>query len=106
MITKFWKCEECGSTAKHKGLCRECTTYDDEGNIVTPVSRVRYNSTGEKWQPPQKRQGVATKDMLNTMRLMRRKKPTKKQIKKELDEIKISNSGEEFIELGEGVEEE
>ena len=44
--------------------------------------------------------------MLNTLRMMRRRKPTKKQIKRELDEVKISNNGEEFIELGEGVEEE
>lgn len=102
----FWKCEECKSTTQYKGLCRECTTYDNDGNIITPVSRVKYNSSGEMWQPPLKRQGLATKDMLNTMRMMRKRKPTKKQIKKELDEVKISNGDGEFIELGEGVEEE
>lgn len=41
-----WKCMECESETSFKGLCRDCTEYDSEGKIITPVPRVKVNSLG------------------------------------------------------------
>jgi len=32
----------------HKGLCRSCTKYDSEGNILEPMPRVRVNRNGDE----------------------------------------------------------
>lgn len=110
----MWKCQKCEETARYKGLCRSCTIYDEEdGMVITPIHRVRLNSDGTEWQPPNKRGPMATKDMLKTMRISRQKKPTKKQVallKEELEELKKAEAElpqeEEFVELGTSVEEE
>tara|TARA_R110000803_G_scaffold29844_2_gene67797 strand:- start:177 stop:539 length:363 start_codon:yes stop_codon:yes gene_type:complete len=111
-----WECKECKVITNFKGLCRDCTTYDeDSGGVITPIQRVRINSDGTLWTPPSKgRAFTETKDMIKSMRFMRQKNPSKKQMSLMTDEIKelqeaqeeLSNSDAEIIELGEGVEEE
>ena len=32
-MSKQWKCMECESISRYKGLCRDCTEYDGDGNI-------------------------------------------------------------------------
>ena len=44
----MWKCMECNSMVNHKGLCRSCTKYDSEGNILEPMPRVRVNRNGDE----------------------------------------------------------
>ena len=39
----IWRCEECEQELHYKGLCRECTEYDSEGNVLNPVRRVKVN---------------------------------------------------------------
>jgi hypothetical protein len=111
----MWKCMECESQTRFKGLCRECTIYDeDTGDIITPIQRVRINSDGTLWVAPKRAERLETKDMLKSMRFMRTKKPSKKQMALMADEIKelrdaekvLSHSDTEMIEIGEGVEEE
>tara|TARA_R110001632_G_scaffold230863_2_gene368735 strand:- start:5410 stop:5745 length:336 start_codon:yes stop_codon:yes gene_type:complete len=111
----MWKCMECESQTRFKGLCRECTIYDkDSGDIITPIQRVRLNTDGTLWVAPAKSQIMETKDMLKSMRVMRTKKPSKKQMALMADEIKefqdaekeLADSDMDMIEIGEGVEEE
>tara|TARA_R110002020_G_scaffold317108_1_gene532791 strand:- start:575 stop:919 length:345 start_codon:yes stop_codon:yes gene_type:complete len=113
---KYWKCMECDSITHHKGLCRECTTYDEKGKILTPVPRTRVDSNGNAH--------VVEKGIRNTVNLnlmkrkfvdSRRKKLTRKQLalaKKEAEalkaaqqELEAENDGE-MVEFGEAVEEE
>jgi hypothetical protein len=41
-----WKCMTCESIVSYKGLCRDCTEYDENGKILNPVPRVKVNSLG------------------------------------------------------------
>jgi hypothetical protein len=111
-----WECKKCEVITNFKGLCRDCTTYDeDSGCVITPIQRVRINRDGTLWASPSKgRTFTETKDMVKSMRFMRQKNPSKKQMSLMSEEIKelqeaheeLSNSDAEIIELGEGVEEE
>lgn len=118
MMVKKWKCKTCGSITHHKGLCRECTEYDGDGNIVTPVARVRINSDGTDYVKVERIRD--TNEMANLRQNLlnqRRKKLTKKQRKlaeaemkamleaqKELADEETNSEG--IIEFGEEVEEE
>ena len=54
-MSKQWKCMTCGSITRFKGLCRDCTEYDDAGAVVTPVARVRIDEFGNEYvikRPP------------------------------------------------------
>ncbi len=46
----YWKCvaEGCkdGKVYNFKGLCRSCTTYDKDGNVVVAVNRVKATKDG------------------------------------------------------------
>ena len=115
MGINMWKCMECESQTRFKGLCRDCTIYDeDSGDVITPIQRVKINGDGTVWVAPKKAERLETKDMLNSMRFMRTRKPSKKQMALMVDEIKelndakneLAESDMELIELGEGVEEE
>lgn len=107
-----WICEKCEDKAHYKGLCKKCTEYSSEGDIISPVARVRFNKDGSKWKPPKRGDRMPTTDVLQFMKNSRRKKPTKKQIErrneelKALAEIEIPHDEGEFVELGESVEEE
>tara|TARA_Y100000034_G_scaffold119733_1_gene161804 strand:- start:18 stop:293 length:276 start_codon:yes stop_codon:yes gene_type:complete len=41
-----WKCMSCESVAPYKGLCRDCTEYGADGEILSPVARVKVNALG------------------------------------------------------------
>jgi len=47
---KNFKClnEDCDDNTiyRFKGLCRSCTTYDDKGNVLDAVNRVKVNPDG------------------------------------------------------------
>ena len=67
-----WECPECKSQTHFKGLCRECTEYDDNGTPVKPVNRVRMNYTRKEHQHQRK----TKQDFTN----QRRPHPSKKQL--------------------------
>jgi hypothetical protein len=75
----YWKCMMCESKTPHKGLCRSCTTYDEEGQIIEPVRRIKINKDGTPFEshthspiiPLHERDGFR-----------RKKKPSKKQLKR------------------------
>ncbi len=46
MSSVDWKCMTCESVTPFKGLCRDCSEYDESGNILNPVPRVKVNSLG------------------------------------------------------------
>ena len=99
-----WKCESCGEVMAYRGLCRTCTTYDEDSNVVVPVKRVKVDYNGT---PIQKTQ-VANLPFNEGRRGFRtRRKPTKKQIQKlesQLTALAPNNEGE-FTLLGESEEE-
>ena len=115
-MRKYWKCNECESVAHHKGLCRECTTYGEDGSIINPVPRERVDSKGNKHVIKN-----TTRDSMDLARMKqkfvdsRRRKLSKKQLalaKKEAKalmeaqaELEKENNGE-IVEFGESVEEE
>ena len=78
MALIIWKCLECGSTAYHKGLCRDCTEYDDDGKIVNPVRRVRMNKDGTVYESVKS----VRLPFKSQERFKRGKKLTKKQLAK------------------------
>lgn len=112
MSKKVWKCDSCKEVSIYKGLCRNCTEYDESGKVVNPVSKVRYNEDGSLWTPPSKNTPLASNEMLNLMRASRKRKPTRKQMKqinaelKAMAESEIANADGDFMDLGEAVEEE
>jgi len=103
-MQKFWKCDSCESVSRYKGLCRECTEYAEDGSIVKAVPRIRKNSDGTDWQPPQKAKAISVADRLQMIRQNRRRKPNKKQIQNMLDSMEVNS--EEMMEIGESVNEE
>lgn len=36
---KTYICSNCESESRFKGLCRDCTTYDEDGNVLNAVRR-------------------------------------------------------------------
>ena len=76
----IWECPECKSQTRFKGLCRDCTEYDENGTPVKPVHRVRLNHTrterhthtrtkqdfvNQRRPHPSRKQLEAIKDALN-----------------------------------------
>lgn len=101
----YWKCNTCGTTATYQGLCRDCTTYDSERNIIEPTSRIRINKDG-------------TQHVKNTQRpimpfgerdgFRKQKKLTKKQTKameEHISKFRPTKDGEVAL-LGESDDEE
>ena len=33
-MSKIWTCPQCAETTRFKGLCRSCSDYDADGNLV------------------------------------------------------------------------
>jgi len=79
-----YACPECPpaqrSVVHYKGLCRECTTYDDAGSVVEAVYRVASDEFGNPVQhiatrnPPVNRAGQIQQPGVRQVR-----KPTRKQ---------------------------
>ena len=99
-----WECPQCGVKTHYKGLCRECTEYDDAGIPVKPVYRVRLNHT-----PTTHQVQIPTKnDFVNA----RRRQPSKKQLEKMKEMLnatsrRVDGEGEDsegdFMSIGEIV---
>lgn len=51
---KNYACPECDPTERevfrHKGLCRSCTTYGEDGSVINAVKRVRSDEFGNPIQ--------------------------------------------------------
>jgi len=112
-----WKCPECEAESRYKGLCRDCTEYDDGGSVVSPIHRDRINADGSEYVKL-----VRPMEPMELSRLkakfveQRRRQMTKRQkalATKEAELIKESQSevveaaGEEgLLEIGEDATEE
>ena len=109
---RYWGCPQCDSIIRHKGLCRDCTEYDEDGKIVNPVPRVRVNADGSQYTPPE-RVDLPVVSERNGFR--KRKKLSKKQqkmletqLRSHVENQSMDESG--FVQFGEsddvGTEEE
>ena len=100
-----WSCPQCNEETHFKGLCRQCTEYNAQGEPVKPVHRVRLNHT-----TTEQRQYVRTKaDFVNS----RRKQPSKKQLEKikemlnsQSKEIVGADEEDDFRPIGQGITDE
>jgi len=98
-----WSCPQCNEETRFKGLCRTCTEYDDTGQPIKPVHRVRLNHTPTEHH----RVGKRTKaDFVNS----RRRQPTKKQLDQIKDmlnsqskEIVGADEEDDFRPIGQGI---
>lgn len=103
-MNRIWKCDVCEDVSMHKGLCRNCTEYGEDGSVLNAVARVRKNADGTNWKPPQRNNQISISERLSLFRQNRRRKPNKKQIKNLMDSLEINP--EELQDLGDSVEEE
>tara|TARA_R110000824_G_scaffold113722_1_gene263679 strand:- start:1458 stop:1805 length:348 start_codon:yes stop_codon:yes gene_type:complete len=97
-------CPECNSETKWSGLCRDCTIYDDEDNIITAVRRVKLSKNQSATHVHDENCGhehpiqISKDDFVNA----RRKKPTNKQrdkFTKILNEAQFSGTIDEAREV-------
>ena len=110
MAKNSWACPECQVETHFKGLCRNCTEYDTEGQPTKPVQRMRMNYTPTTNNP----HTLSKNDFLNA----RRRKPTKKQIEAIKEQFNAQSKAlhhqhehecgddcehEEFTEVGESI---
>ena len=87
MANNLWACPECETEVRYKGLCRDCTEYDDAGIPVKPVQRVKKGANNSH-----KHSHRATKqDFINS----RRPKPSKKQLE---SLVASMNAGSKVVE--------
>ena len=125
---KHYQCqaEECSDDTiyRYKGLCRSCTSYDDSGNIITPVNRIQVNKDGSTYHKivmEKPKQSIITKQMfLNQRRKQKMTKKQRKQIQEQLqaqqaqehdccandDECEHKSETLDFSDIGESVGEE
>jgi len=84
----------CESIAPYKGLCRDCTEYDEDGKILNPVPRVKVNSLG---LPTLKKKGRVSNNINKGFRPSRNIDVHKTLV----EDIKdLISDGDDFIELG------
>ena len=104
-MSYYWICDECESKASHKGLCRECSTYDSAGKVVNPIRRTKMNRDGTPHIRQTNRPIIPSHERDG---FRRRKKPTKKQMaemEKTMARFRPPNDGVVSL-LGESDEEE
>ncbi len=95
-----YACQECETKDRqifrYKGLCKSCTTYDSDGNVIDPIKRVPSDEFGN---PITK----ITRDINGPRRGFRQpKKLSKKQRAQIADEVDVP----EIVETLAGGEEE
>ena len=79
---KKFKCFDCDAIANFPGLCRECTTYDEVGDVVNPIKRVRINEMGNEWAVSKNNSLTNARNRLPLSRGFRQpKKLSKKQMR-------------------------
>ncbi len=84
-MRKF-KCFECDIITNFPGLCRDCTQYDGEGNVVKPVKRIRVDESGNEWKASNHNLVNYTRDGLPLSKGFRRPKKLSKRQAKLADE--------------------
>lgn len=113
-MSKTWKCMTCETISRFKGLCRDCSDYDSEGQVVTPVHRVRLDEWGEPWQPKEREPRNISHEMFVMSRRASRRVTKKQQrimqeqLKQEQERIRaVAQEGEAsedgLMEIGEEV---
>lgn len=112
MRKKVWKCESCESEALYKGLCRDCTNYGAEGEVLNPVYRVRVSENNHHSHHHHHHHhhthNLPTPLLQGVRGYRTKRKPTKKQLKKlESELISFAPHQEgKFTLMGESGEEE
>ena len=89
----FWRCLVCEFETSYKGLCRDCTEYDTEGNVINAIRRVRVNSLG---LPIIKRKGIDNTNLNKGFRASK-KLDVQKTLVEDMDNLHIEEDG--FIDL-------
>ena len=112
-LNKNWKCPECEGNSRYKGLCRECSTYTDDGTLITGVVRVRVDSEGNEWKStPVKREAYDVTMMKRQYLESRRRKLNRSEIKlsqqdsKELEDTQeelLDSCEDDILEIGESI---
>ena len=105
---KVWKCKSCESEALYKGLCRDCTEYDEVGEVLNPVYRVRVNENHHHHHHhPHHAHDLPTPLLQGVRGYRTKRKLTKKQLKKLESELSSFAPQEEgqFALMGESEEE-
>ena len=115
-MSKQWKCMTCESITRFKGLCRDCTEYDDAGAVVTPVARVRIDEFGKEYVIKRPERQKVSHEMLcyNVSHnaelpsvnepLMQERLKAEAEAMKVVAETEVSDDG--LMEFGESVESE
>lgn len=112
-----WKCPECDDETRFKGLCRDCTEYDEGGSVVTPIQRVRVNEDGSDYEKVERRrEPMEMAQMKAKFVEQRRRQLTKRQKAFAAEEAKLvaearaevaEEAGEDgLLEIGEDASEE
>jgi len=93
---KTYICPNCDSESRFKGLCRDCTTYDDDGNVVNAVRREELGKHvhDENCGHHHHRQTPT----IEQFRAARRPKLTKKQMQRYYDILKEAEFTEGTVE--------
>ena len=100
----LWSCPQCDEQTRFRGLCRECTVYDADGNPTKPVHRVRLNHNPSEGSNNR----VKTKiDFVNS----RRKHPSKKQLGQIQEMLNsqsrnVSDEEDDFRPIGQAITDE
>lgn len=106
-MSKIWTCPQCESSTRFKSLCRNCTVYDDDGNVVKAVRMEKENhvcSTGCHHSAPI---SIPTKNQFVSART---RKPTKKEIRNYQEVMEAAalappvEEGSDFVEVGDEEE--
>jgi hypothetical protein len=112
-----WICPDCDAKTNFKGLCRECTEYDDSGGVVSPIQRVRVNEDGSEYVKTIRRaEPMEMAQMRAKFIEQRRRQLTKNQKALAVEEAKLvaeaqsdikAEAGEDgMLEIGENMSEE
>ena len=106
-----WKCNECGDVKPFKGLCRDCTVYDDNQKIIEPFHRIRVDKEGNELVSQPRRFESQSMALLKQQFIQ----PTKKQMAKleaekkmreDIQALAENPNDEGIIEIGESATEE
>tara|TARA_R110000824_G_scaffold5793_7_gene26644 strand:+ start:788 stop:1138 length:351 start_codon:yes stop_codon:yes gene_type:complete len=112
-----WICPDCDTKTNFKGLCRECTEYDESGVAVKPIQRVRVNEDGSEYVKTVRRaEPMEMAQMRAKFIEQRQRQLTKKQKALAVEESKLvaaaqadiqAEAGEDgMLEIGENMSEE
>ena len=110
-----WVCPNCDSQVHHKGLCRDCTEYDESGGVLKPIQRIKCDENGNELIRTPTTLHIPSPSLME-FKVKRQRKLTKNQkaalkeeMKKQAEARKIALEAEQsetgLVELGESEEE-